>query len=75
MNEYKLPKKVLVALPPEMLRKVDFVAQQEHRTRSDLIREALREYLEKYRRKALGSLAPIPLENNIAPIPLENNIV
>lgn len=45
-----MPKKVLIALPPAMLEQVDLVAQAEHRTRSDLIRESLRRYLENYRR-------------------------
>lgn len=45
-----MPKKVLVALPPGLLEQVDFVAQVEHRTRSDLIRECLRRYLENFRR-------------------------
>lgn len=39
-----MPKKVLIALPPALLEKVDHMAQAEHRTRSDLIREALRQY-------------------------------
>lgn len=45
-----MPKKVLIALPPAMLEQVDFIAKCEHRTRSDLIREALRRYLENFRR-------------------------
>jgi metal-responsive CopG/Arc/MetJ family transcriptional regulator len=45
-----MPKKVLIALPPAMLEQVDFIAQHEHRTRSDLIREALRRYLDNFRR-------------------------
>ncbi|HEY9869590.1 MAG TPA: ribbon-helix-helix domain-containing protein [Candidatus Obscuribacterales bacterium] len=45
-----MPKKVLVALPPGLLEQIDFVAQVEHRTRSDLIREALRRYIENFRR-------------------------
>lgn len=45
-----MPKKVLVALPPGLLEQIDFVAQVEHRTRSDLIREALRRYIEQFRR-------------------------
>lgn len=45
-----MPKKVLVALPPGLLEQIDYVAQAEHRTRSDLIREALRRYIEQYRR-------------------------
>lgn len=45
-----MPKKVLIALPPAMLEQVDYIAQCEHRTRSDLIRESLRRYLENFRR-------------------------
>lgn len=45
-----MPKKVLVAMPPAMLEQIDFIAQCEHRTRSDLIREALRRYLDNFRR-------------------------
>ncbi len=45
-----MPKKVLVALPPGLLEQIDFVAQVEHRTRSDLIREALRRYIENFKR-------------------------
>lgn len=46
-----MPKKVLIALPPAMLEQVDFIAMHEHRTRSDLIREALRRYLDNFRRQ------------------------
>ena len=45
-----MPKKVLVALPPGLLEQIDFVANVEHRTRSDLIREALRRYIEVFKR-------------------------
>jgi metal-responsive CopG/Arc/MetJ family transcriptional regulator len=37
--------KVMISLPERFLSEVDKAAQSEHRTRSDLIREALREYL------------------------------
>jgi len=50
-----MPKKVLIALPPAMLEQVDFIAQCEHRTRSDLIREALRRYLDNFRRTQGGA--------------------
>jgi metal-responsive CopG/Arc/MetJ family transcriptional regulator len=40
-----MPRKVLIAIPEAMLQEADTVAQKEHRTRSDLIREALRRYL------------------------------
>ena len=38
-------KKVLIALPIKMLEEIDALATTEHRTRADLIREALRRYL------------------------------
>lgn len=50
-----MPKKVLIALPPAMLEQVDFIAQCEHRTRSDLIREALRRYLDNFKRSQQSS--------------------
>lgn len=39
-----IPKKVLIALPPGLLMLIDDIAKAEFRTRSDLIREALRRY-------------------------------
>ena len=38
--------KILVSLPQEFLDAVDHLAAEEHRSRSELIREALRAYLE-----------------------------
>ncbi|MFA5873610.1 MAG: ribbon-helix-helix protein, CopG family [Anaerolineales bacterium] len=38
--------KILVSLPEKFLEDVDRVAVQEHRSRSELIREALRAYME-----------------------------
>lgn len=35
-----------IALPTELVKKVDLVAKKEYRNRSELIREALRVYLE-----------------------------
>jgi len=37
--------KVMISLPEKFLSEVDRAAQTEHRTRSDLVREALRVYL------------------------------
>ena len=47
--------KVMISLPERFLSEVDKAAQAEHRTRSDLIREALREYLrtEKFSKKPI----------------------
>jgi len=38
-------KNLPISLPPEMARLVDRAAKLEHRTRSELVREALRHYL------------------------------
>jgi CopG family transcriptional regulator/antitoxin EndoAI len=38
--------KILVSFPQEFLDAIDRVAAEEHRTRSELVREALRAYLE-----------------------------
>jgi CopG family transcriptional regulator/antitoxin EndoAI len=37
---------VTISLPPELAKRVDAVADQEGRSRSELFREALRQYLE-----------------------------
>lgn len=52
---YRVPKKVLIALPPAMLIQIDYVAQVEHRTRSDLVREALRRYLDQFKRAQMAT--------------------
>ncbi len=39
--------KVLVTMPDEFLNKVDSIANNEQRTRSELIREALRTYFRR----------------------------
>lgn len=38
--------RVMLSMPPEFLSRVDAIAEREHRSRSDLVREALRRYLE-----------------------------
>ncbi len=60
-----MPKKVLIALPFAMLEQVDFVANCEHRTRSDLIREALRRYIDNFRRTQSVHLATSHPEKKI----------
>jgi metal-responsive CopG/Arc/MetJ family transcriptional regulator len=37
--------KVMVSLPEEFLSEIDRIAQQEHRSRSELLREAMRVYI------------------------------
>lgn len=46
-------KKVLCSFPPGLLEEIDAVAAIEHRTRTDLIREALRRYVDSYKRNRL----------------------
>ena len=41
---------VTISLPPELAVEVDRLAQQEWRTRSELLREAFRQYAERRRR-------------------------
>jgi metal-responsive CopG/Arc/MetJ family transcriptional regulator len=52
-GEQTMSKKILVALPPNLLARVDFAAKAECRTRSDLVREALRRYVENFQRSHL----------------------
>ena len=49
-----MPKKVLIALPPAMLEQVDFIALNEHRNRSDLIRESIRRYINEFKKTHLN---------------------
>lgn len=53
------PKKCLIALPPAMMEQIDFIAQCEHRTRSDLIREALRRYSDAFKRSNMVQASPV----------------
>jgi len=41
--------RVLISMPEEFLSKIDQVAEGENRSRSELIREALRTYIHKQR--------------------------
>lgn len=66
-----MPKKVLIALPEAMLTEVDIAAREEFRTRSDLIREALRRYLGN--RKTMQTAERIVSERTIPPTPEKEN--
>ena len=46
--------KILISLPEKFLEDVDRLAAEEHRSRSELIREALRAYLEARQRRKVG---------------------
>jgi len=41
--------RILISMPDEFLNKVDGLASEEQRTRSELVREALRTYLKRSR--------------------------
>lgn len=51
-------RKVLVALPSRMIEEIDGCAFVEHRTRSDLIREALRRYIDNFQRTQATTYRP-----------------
>ena len=51
--------KVMVSFPDEFLQEVDRIAQEEHRSRSELVREALRLYIGL--RQDQGQLGASPL--------------
>ena len=46
--------KILVSVPEKFLEEVDRLAAEEHRSRSELIREALRAYLETRKNRKMG---------------------
>lgn len=45
-----VPRTITISLPPELAKQVDRVASEEGRTRSELFREALRQYLSRRER-------------------------
>lgn len=67
-----MSKKVLVALPPALLETVDYIAQVEHRTRSDLVREALRGYIFKFKAEQRSIGGKVALLTEAVPEPKQN---
>ena len=57
--------KVLVNFQEEFLQEIDKVAEQEHRTRSSLIREAVRRYLSQYYNETLQKHESSNNKNNL----------
>lgn len=47
--------KVLINFQDEFLKEIDKIVELEHRTRSSLIREALRRYLSQYKAETIQS--------------------
>jgi metal-responsive CopG/Arc/MetJ family transcriptional regulator len=63
--------KVMVSFPDEFLAEVDRIAQEEHRSRSELLREAMRLYIELRRGKGQPGSNPrvqqaVTTQNNLA---------
>ena len=52
--------RVMITVPDEFLKEIDAVANEEHRSRSELIREAMRVYFAAQGRKSRGSLLDKP---------------
>jgi len=44
--------RILISMKDNFLKSIDEMAQQEQRTRSELVREALREYLKKSKKSS-----------------------
>lgn len=57
--------KVLVALPKDMVADLDVIAREEYRGRSDLIREALRRYMDAHKMKIASRNRPIPVMESL----------
>ena len=49
-------KKFLVNLPEALREEVDYICIQEHRNRTDLVREALRQYIDRFKRKQMMNM-------------------
>jgi metal-responsive CopG/Arc/MetJ family transcriptional regulator len=64
---YRKSKKVLIALPPALLADLDWVASIEHSTRSELIRECLRDFIRSFKREQ-STVVPLHTNNSIAAI-------
>ena len=63
--------KVMVSFPEEFLNQVDRIAQEEHRTRSELLREAVRLYIQLRRGERRPGVAPrvrsaVAIQDNLA---------
>ena len=57
-----MTERVLISMPERFLFDIDKVAEEEHRSRSELIREALRTYME--RRNALERISTNTAQRN-----------
>lgn len=70
---YRKSKKVLIALPPALLADLDWAAGIEHSTRSELIRECLRDFIRAFKREQ-APVVPLHTEQTLAAVSvLEDN--
>ena len=53
----KASKNVCLTMPPSLIAEVEVVAKREHRTKSELVREALRRYIDEFKWRELQSRA------------------
>lgn len=61
-----IPKvKYLVAFPTGLAEEIDRIAKEEHRSRSDLIREMARRYVEEFKQKQSFYKKPAELLNTL----------
>ncbi|MCP4668127.1 MAG: ribbon-helix-helix protein, CopG family [Deltaproteobacteria bacterium] len=63
--------KVMVSFPDEFLRQVDSISREEHRSRSEILREAMRLYMEMKRgRQSPGNdyrvLSAVKVQDNLS---------
>ncbi|MDQ2774527.1 MAG: ribbon-helix-helix domain-containing protein [Acidobacteriota bacterium] len=62
-SERRISRQFTISLPPEMAKRVEGLADREHRTISELFREAFRVYSEKRLRKILSDAQAIAAAN------------
>lgn len=62
MSKYLKPKHVNIQFADEQLDEIDYVAVYQMRTRTDLIREALRRYIEDFKEKK-KTLKELPINS------------
>lgn len=55
-------RKIVIGLPGALLDEIDFIAENEFRCRTDLVREALRRYADEFRSKHSTGDNVIPLK-------------
>ena len=60
-----MAKKTLFIIPPALLEQVDAIAKFEHRTRSDLVRESLRRYVDNFKRTQGPRLTIVQREEEV----------